>query len=57
MLATLANRLDEARGVQFLRVLHAEAAADKTRKVIGQALNAGKEALKLLWQNAQKPGR
>ena len=55
LLATLANRLDEARGVQFLRVLHAEAAADKTKKVIGQALNAGKEALKLLWQNAQKP--
>ena len=55
LLATLANRLDEARGVQFLRVLHAEAAQDKTKKVIGQALNAGKEALKLLWQNSQKP--
>lgn len=55
LLATLAHRLDDARGVQLLRVLHAEASADKTKKVIGQALNAGKEALKLLWQNAQKP--
>ncbi len=54
LLPTLANQLDDARGVQFLRVLHAEDAADKTRKVIGQALNAGKEALKLIWQNANK---
>lgn len=58
LLPALANQLDDARGVQFLRVLHAEAGADKTRKVIGQALNAGKEALKLLWQNAnQQPKR
>ena len=54
LLPTLAAQLDDARGVQFLRVLHAEAAADKTRKVIGQALNAGKEALRLIWQNANK---
>ncbi len=55
LLPTLAAQLDDARGVQLLRILHAEAGADKTRKVINQALNAGKEALRLLWQNANKP--
>jgi hypothetical protein len=41
-------------GAALLRTFHAEAEADKRRRVVNQVLNAGREALKILWANANK---
>jgi hypothetical protein len=46
LLARVSGFLGEARGVAFLRALHAEAAADRYRRVAGQVLNVGAAALK-----------
>ena len=54
LLPRIAARLGEARGVAFLRALHAEAAIDKTRRVVNQVLNAGGAALKAWWDSAKK---
>jgi len=48
-LGVLAGKLGEARGVGLLRTLHAESTADKTRKMIAQTLNVGREILKAFW--------
>ena len=54
ILPEMADRLDDARGAALLRTFHAEAEADKRRRVVNQVLNAGREALKILWANANK---
>ena len=46
LLARVSGFLGEARGVGFLRTLHAEAAADKYKRVAGQVLNVGGALLK-----------
>jgi hypothetical protein len=54
LLPEVADRLDDARGAALLRTFHAEAEADKRRRVVNQVLNAGREALKILWASANK---
>lgn len=51
---TIAGCLDEARGVGLLRALHAEASADRYKRVASQLLNAGGQVLKALWESAKK---
>jgi len=54
LLAAIATQLGDARGVSFLRTLHAEAAVDKTMKVIGQAMNVGRELWRALKGGTKK---
>lgn len=54
LLPRIAARLGEARGVAFLRALHAEASAEKAKRVVNQLLNAGGLALKTWWDGAKK---
>jgi hypothetical protein len=49
LLPAMAGRLDEARAVGLLRVLHAEADAGKLRKVFEQLKATGLEAWRALW--------
>jgi predicted GTPase len=49
-LPALAELLDQARAVAFLRCLRAETDAGKVRKVFHQLLAAGKEMAKIIWQ-------
>ena len=51
LLPAVAQKLDEAHGVAFLRCLRAEKDAGKVRKVFNQMLEAGKAAAQILWQN------
>ena len=46
LLAAVAARLGEARGVGLLRALHAEASADRVKKLGRQVVNAGGQLLK-----------
>jgi uncharacterized protein len=41
----IADRLGEARGVSLLRALHIDSAVHRTKKVMGQVLNVGREML------------
>jgi len=54
LVTEVARHLDDARGVGLLRALHLEALIDHTKKALGQAFNAGKEALKHLFKGGQK---
>ncbi len=54
LLAAVVTRLGEARGVGLLRMLHAEAALDQTRRVFRQLVSAGGQAAKVLWQAYRK---
>jgi predicted GTPase len=54
LLPELADRLDDARGAALLRTFNAEAEAARRRRVVNQVLNAGREALRILWANAGK---
>jgi len=49
-LPVLADLLDQAHAVAFLRCLRAEADTRKIRKVFHQLLSAGKEVLRALWE-------
>jgi predicted GTPase len=49
LLATISGLLGEARGVAILKALHAEAEAGRAKKVVGQVVNVGREAFKVLW--------
>ena len=51
LLPAVAQKLDEAHGVAFLRCLRAEKDAGKIRKVFNQMLEAGKAAAQIMWQN------
>ncbi len=51
LLPAVAQKLDEAHGVAFLRCLRAEKDAGKIRKVFYQMLEAGKAAAQIAWQN------
>jgi predicted GTPase len=53
VLAAVAARLGEARGVSLLRALHAEATAGRARKVIGQVVAAGGQLFKV-WLESRK---
>ena len=55
LLPAVAQRLDEAHGVAFLRCLRAEKDAGKIRKVFNQMLEAGKAAAQIVWQNVGQP--
>jgi predicted GTPase len=50
LLPALAELLDQAHAVAFLRCLRAEVDTGKVRKVFHQLLAAGKEMAKVLWQ-------
>ena len=50
LLPAVAQKLDEAHGVAFLRCLRAEKDAGKIRKVFNQMLEAGKVAAQIAWQ-------
>jgi predicted GTPase len=54
ILPEMADRLDDARGAALLRTFHAEAEAHKRKRVVNQFLNAGREALKIIWTQANK---
>jgi predicted GTPase len=54
LLPALVRLLDEARGVAFLRCLHAEANAGKIRKIWQQLLEVGKVAAREVWVRSQK---
>jgi predicted GTPase len=54
LLARVSGFLGEARGVAFLRTLHAEAAADKYRRVFGQAVNVGGALVKAFLDSRKK---
>jgi predicted GTPase len=49
-LPALADLLDQAHAVAFLRCLRAEVDTGKVRKVFHQLLAAGKEVIKVLWE-------
>lgn len=51
LLPAVAQKMDEAHGVAFLRCLRAEKDAGKVRKVFYQMLEAGKAAAQIAWQN------
>jgi predicted GTPase len=53
LLPLLAAQLSEARGVAMLRMLHAEGSADQVQRLIGQAVNVGKELFRQWW----RPGK
>ena len=55
LLPEVAQKLDEAHGVAFLRCLRAEKDAGKIRKVFNQMLAAGKAAATIMWQNVGQP--
>ena len=50
----LARQLDEAHAVALLRCLYDEANERKVRKVFGQLLAAGQQALHILWESIKK---
>jgi uncharacterized protein len=54
LLAALAIRLGQARGVALLRALHAEASTSPTRKIFDQLANVGGQLVKTLWKEAIK---
>ena len=54
LLARISGFLGEARGVGFLRSLHAEAAADRYKRVAGQVLNVAGGVLKAFLDNRRK---
>ena len=51
LLPAVMQKLDEAHGVAFLRVLRAEKDTGKIRKVFRQMLEAGKAGAQILWQS------
>lgn len=50
LMPEIADRLGEARGVSLLRALHIDSAVHRTKKVVGQVLNVGREVLKAVWK-------
>jgi uncharacterized protein len=54
LLPSIANRLEEVRGVAFLRVLKAEANKDRIRKVFHQLLETGKSVAMIAWDGLKK---
>jgi predicted GTPase len=54
LVPTIAGFLGEARGVGLLRTLHAEASADRYKRVATQLLNAGGQVFKALWESGKK---
>ena len=54
LLPALARQLDEAHAVALLRCLYDEANERKVRKVFGQLLAAGQQALHILWESIKK---
>ena len=54
LLARISGFLGDARGVGFLRSLHAEAAADRYKRVAGQVLNVAAGALKAFLDQRKK---
>jgi len=53
LVPAMAARLPEARGVALLRILHLEANVDKTKLVVEQAINAGREVFKAMFGKKQ----
>jgi hypothetical protein len=54
LLPEIADRLGDARGVSLLRALHMDFAIHRTKKVVGQVMNVGREVLKALWKQGGK---
>jgi hypothetical protein len=54
LVARVAARLGDARGVGLLRALHAEAAADRLKRVKDQVLSAGALFVRAVWENIGK---
>jgi predicted GTPase len=51
---TLAGSLDEARGTAILKALHELAGRGSLRKTLEQSVNAGREAVGILWQSLKR---
>ena len=51
LIPTIANWIDEVRGVALLRCLKAEADRDRIRRVFTQAATAGKYLAEKAWQS------
>src|SRR5436305_9968830 len=54
LLPAVAARLGEARGVGLLRALHAEASADRAKKLGRQVVNVGGQLLKAWWESRKQ---
>jgi predicted GTPase len=54
LVPVMANHLDAARGSAVLRAFHSEAAADRLKKLGGQLVEGGKQALRILLQSLKK---
>ncbi len=54
LLPAVAAYLGEARGVGLLRALHAEASADKVKRVVGQIGHAAGQLLRVWWETTKK---
>jgi predicted GTPase len=54
LLPVLTQKLDEAHAVAMLRCLKAETDTGKVRKVFDQLLTAGRQALKIAWEQMSK---
>lgn len=54
LVPVMATYLDAARGSAILRAFHAEAAADHLRRLRGQLVEGGKQAIKILFQSLKK---
>jgi uncharacterized protein len=50
----LAAALDDTRGTALLKAFHTEGRAGAARKTVDQVLNAGREALGILWQSVKR---
>lgn len=54
LLMGMVEHLDEARGTSLLRTFQAEAEANKHRRVMHQVYNAGREALRILFEQTPR---
>lgn len=50
----MAAAMDDSRGAALLKAFHREGQAGASMKTVDQVLNAGREALKILWQSVQR---
>ncbi len=54
LIEMLAAALDDTRGTALLKAFHREGRAGAARKTVDQVLNAGREALGILWQSVKR---
>ena len=52
--ALMAAAMDDTHGTSLVKLLHREGRAGAARKTVDQVLNAGREALGILWQSVKR---